>query len=347
MIANILEHINKISLTATISNNELHVILMDKTFINSTSILLRDICGETNNTNSKRFLLSYMIHHNYVFDDTPSEVELTISKVATDMLTILHSMTTVELYNENKNDFIEFYKDYIDKYTVWTSLDKKKLNTSLIHAHVELSNTQKFLNDNRKETGTNDEKQTHDMLDKELTDKLADIDHKLKMINGTNVANDIKATLISNSEPIIDDSILTIAKKAYWDIFTEDLERDDYSRLFIILNEIRTRLKALTPNRHDIHIEIDESIDVELYKQMITNRVFEPSDFMKLVEYLVMKIKQYIAPVHDTEINEWIIQLYETITDKYSKTLPSFFEKYYSYLEITEKEIIEFRKTML
>lgn len=347
MILNIIEHINLIPLTVTKSDTELRVILINQSIISSTGELLRNICGETNNSNSKRFLISYMIYYKYVFGNDPSEIEVNISKVSTDMLNTLHSMTTNELYNKNKNIFIEYYKKYIDDYTKWASLDKKQLNNNLIHAHVELSNIKNFINDNRKETSSDRTLDgTLDELNKEISGKIIDIDQKLKVINGIKNTDDIKARLVSNSEPIIDDSILTIAQKAYWDIFTHDLENDDYSRLYIILSEIRTRLKALTPTRTDIHLEIDETIDVDLYKQMITNGAFEPTDFMKLVDYLITKMKQYIAPIHDVEIDKWVLQLYETIGDKYSKTLPSFFEKYYSYLEITEREINEFNKTM-
>ena len=117
-------------------------------------------------------------------------------------------------------------------------------------------------------------------------------------------------------------------------------------KMIIILDEIKHRLKSLIPNRHDIHEDIDTNIDVSLYKQMIDNNAFEGSDFMKLIEYLVTQIKQYIAPVHDKEIEEWIHHLYDNIYDKYSKTLPSFFEKYYNYLEITEKELETFKNSI-
>ena len=232
------------------------------------------------------------------------------------------------------------------KYTKWEHLDKRQLNTSLIHAHSELSNTQKFFNDNRKNDVIDDVKQNQDQLDREITEKLTDIEHKLKIINGVKNADEIKSTLQANLETIQDENILNIAKKAFWDIFTEEIDRNDYTRLYIILDEIKIRLKMFTPNRPDICHDIDTTLDVELYKQMINNNVFETDDFMKLIEYLIMKIKQYIAPVHDKEIDEWIVVLYENIGDKYSKTLPSFFEKYYSYLEITEKEVSEFHNTV-
>jgi hypothetical protein len=67
---------------------------------------------------------------------------------------------------------------------------------------------------------------------------------------------------------------------------------------------------------------------------------------MTLIQYLITKIKLYIAPVHDKEIDEWVVNVYENINDKYSITLPHFFEKYYSYIEITENELKSFTESV-
>jgi len=357
---NIIKHIKVIPLTPNISYEDIQSHLFNRGFINSTTTLLQTICNETIVSNTKRFLVSYLIYHKHVYNENPTELELEIIKAATDMLNSLHNTVSLDnsasldnstsldnsKYIEYKETFIKYYNTYIEKYTTWATLDKRQLNTSLIHAHSELSNTQKFLNDNRKENTSDDIKQSQDQLDEEITGKLEDIENRLRVINGVKKAEDIKAALTANDETIQDDSIFKIAKKAFWDIFTEEIERNDYSRLFIILDEIKTRLKALTPNRQDIHTDIDQNIDIDLYKQMISNGAFETEDFMKLIEYLVTKIKQYIAPVHDTEIGHWVTKLYENIGDKYSKTLPAFFEEYYNYLEITEKEIADFRKSV-
>lgn len=344
MYNEILNHLQVISLDQSISYDTIQNHLLNRTFINSTAKLLQDICNETNKSNTKRFLLSYMIYHKHLFDDNPTKSESEIVNIANNMLDTLHLMTTNETYISNISLFKTYYSQYIEKYTNWAIMDKRQINTSLIHAHSELSNTQKFLNDNIKKDAENDILENQKLLNDELTGKLEDIEHRLKIINGVKQAEDIKASLTANTETIQDDSIFKIARKAFWDIFTEEIEKNDYSRLFVILDEIKTRLKALVPNRHDIHRELDQNIDTELYKQMITNGAFETADFMKLIEYLITQIKQYIAPIHDTELNIWIHELYENIGDKYSKTLPSFFEKYYNYLEITEKELAEFRK---
>jgi len=344
MYKEILNHTQVIPLDSTISEDSIQKHLLNRCFINSTFELLKEVCNETNKSNTKRFLLSYLIYHKHLFNDNPTDIETEIVELVGNMLNTLHQMNSDKLYISNLTLVNTYYSKYIDTYTRWATLDKKQINTSLIHAHSELSNTQKYFNDNQKEITTDDIKETQELLNGEITGKLEDIEHRLKIINGVKQAEDIKTALTANAETIHDDSILKIVRKAFWDIFTEEIEKNDYSRLYVILDEIKSRLKTLIPNRHDIHIELDQNIDVELYKQMITNGAFETADFMKLIEYLISQIKQYIAPVHDTEIDLWVVNLYENIGDVYSKTLPSFFEKYYNYLEITEKELEEFRR---
>ena len=335
----IIEYTKVISIRSDVSENEIQQYLLNRNFISLTSNLLKELCNEVNKSNSKRFLLSYMIYHKILFNDNPTKDEIEIVEIANNMLNTLYSITSDDLYLLNIGKFKDYYLKYIEKYTVWANKDKHQLNTSLIHAHSELSNTQKYLNNNIKDNVPDDIKETQQELNKEITDKLNNIKERIKLINGIKNAEDIISTLTSNAEMIQDESILNIAKKAFWDIFTEEIEQNDYSRLFIILDEIKNRLKSFIPNRHDIHIELDKNIDISLYKQMIENNAFESSDFINLLEFLISQLKQYIAPIHDNDINEWVHKLYENIEDNYSKTLPSFFEKYYTYLDITEKEL--------
>ena len=265
----IIEYTKVISITSDVSEDEIQQYLLNRNFISLTSNLLKELCDEVNKSNSKRFLISYMIYHKILFNDNPTKDEMEIVEIANNMLNTLYSITSDDLYLINIGKFKDYYLKYIEKYTAWANKDKHQLNTSLIHAHSELSNTQKFLNDNRKENTPDEIKQNQDEIDKEITHKLEDIEHKLKVINGIKKAEDIKTALTSNAETIQDQNVFNIAKKAFWDIFTEEIERNDYSRLFIILDEIKMRLKALTPHRHNIHQEINENIDVDLYRQMI------------------------------------------------------------------------------
>lgn len=74
------------------------------------------------------------------------------------------------------------------------------------------------------------------------------------------------------------------ASKAYWTEFAEQLENKNFDRLFELLEEIKSRLKSLTPSRTDRHTQLDRDIDIEHLKDMVAHNALGGEDFGRLFE---------------------------------------------------------------
>ena len=50
-----------------------------------------------------------------------------------------------------------------------------------------------------------------------------------------------------------------------------------------------------------MRLEIEESMDCDFFKQLISNNVFSPEDFYTLIRYVFEKCKQLGSPTRDAE----------------------------------------------
>jgi len=92
-------------------------------------------------------------------------------------------------------------------------------------------------------------------------------------------------------------------KKAFFDLLEKKVSADppDYDWLTRLYNEIREKLLVLLREGSTLHTEISKSMDVVLFKQMISNKAFDPTDLSKLINYVFAKCKQLCAPARDEE----------------------------------------------
>ena len=68
--------------------------------------------------------------------------------------------------------------------------------------------------------------------------------------------------------------------RAFNDLLEESLSGDkpDWDWVVRLYSELRDKLCQLTPNRTDLHDEIKDSMDLEIFSQMIRNDVFKPDN---------------------------------------------------------------------
>ena len=67
--------------------------------------------------------------------------------------------------------------------------------------------------------------------------------------------------------------------------------------------KIRSKLIALLRSNHPVRKEIEDSMDIQLFDQMIRNKAFDPMDLYKLVCYVFDKCKQLGAPARDKGVD--------------------------------------------
>ena len=92
-------------------------------------------------------------------------------------------------------------------------------------------------------------------------------------------------------------------KRAFFDLLEEKVGASppDYEWLTRLYGEIRTKLIALLREGSQLRMEIEESMDCDFFKQLISHNVFSPENFYALIRYVFEKCKQLGSPARDTE----------------------------------------------
>jgi len=104
-------------------------------------------------------------------------------------------------------------------------------------------------------------------------------------------------------------------KKAFFNLLEQKVSSKppDYEWLTRLYAEIKEKLMALLKKDSDVRNEINESMDTELFMQMISNDAFSISDFYKLITYVFAKCVQLQAPFRDEKTNEKLLEIIEHI----------------------------------
>ena len=92
-------------------------------------------------------------------------------------------------------------------------------------------------------------------------------------------------------------------KRAFFDLLQEKVAANppDFEWLTRLYGEIRTKLISLLRVGSPLRVEIEQSMDCEFFKQLISNNVFSPEDFYTLIRYVFEKCKQLGSPARDAE----------------------------------------------
>jgi hypothetical protein len=137
----------------------------------------------------------------------------------------------------------------------------------------------------------------------------------------------------SEMEKVFEDKIKTQMKKAYWDLVIEEL-KNNKSDLFIkIIIEIKQKLIHIVGKNKDFKNEFSEYLDEEFIESKIKNGVFDFTELGKILNYVIEYIKQFQAPIHDKEVNDFNEKMMNTVNE----------ENFYEYIP----ECIEFIMTSL
>lgn len=104
------------------------------------------------------------------------------------------------------------------------------------------------------------------------------------------------------------DLISQIMEKAYWDKFENDLETNDYTILFRNLEETRIILKTIHPTTIP-EKEIDEIIDIEYIRQLITMKTIDRKYIVGLFKFIIGYLKEWDAIHFRKKYDESIFEI--------------------------------------
>lgn len=95
-------------------------------------------------------------------------------------------------------------------------------------------------------------------------------------------------------------------KKAFFDIITQNINSDnpDHDWLVKLYVEIKELLLNVLKKGSKMYLQLDEDFDVELFKQMIENKVFNQDSVIKLINNTYYWVQSLQAPMRDTMLFE-------------------------------------------
>ena len=224
--------------------------------------------------------------------------------------------------------FHKKFKLYIKNFDIWKRIDIEGLIITLIINHIEL---EEQFNDNRlyyenmieNETNENSESKKEyidyiqenlDILNKTFEEEKKSIMRKIisldkekghikfekyyKLLKDDGIDKD---TVISGVTEIVNENISI----NFWSDFKKDISKDepDFTKLEDTVLELKHYIYNCIPNKKEIHLHIDNLLDLEYIKSKIVNKVFNNYDLQGYFAFIIEKLKEYQPPSFDKETN--------------------------------------------
>lgn len=309
--------------------------------------------------NIKIFLSCLMIEkHPHVLLSDETEIELKVQEKAKYLVSLLYKLSnktnnyfTTNLYGYL---FIKNFNNFIILFNEWKDLDKQKIINDLhtIYFEIEADKVQRI-----EESSTSAEKKNyHEVFIKDIEREQKKIVQKIKNIGGEEAVNNFEKlkTQIKNYKESISKNYKTIndiIHKAFWDNITEELSKDPPNTLVIIplLDDVKLMLKNCTPNRKDIHDELESKIDTPYIADMIKHNVIGQDYIYNMVNYIFGLVIEYQSKNNEAETKKVQKKMLNDLRcDVYYKDFfPAFFKKIFGYLENILKDIEILKSTEL
>ena len=96
---------------------------------------------------------------------------------------------------------------------------------------------------------------------------------------------------------------------------------------------------------------INEILDIKFIKQKIDNNVFDKSELVNLLSFVVEKIREYQDEMEDKVLDKWVDDIMKnkvSIMDNsnINKILPQIMGELMDKLEKIEEKVVKYRKTI-
>tara|TARA_Y100001933_G_scaffold259177_1_gene308491 strand:- start:799 stop:1887 length:1089 start_codon:yes stop_codon:yes gene_type:complete len=205
----------------------------------------------------------------------------------------------------------------------WREKDKQNLISNLKNQYYEL---QVYLSNLDSNNLSEKEK-------KNLNDKKIEILNKIKDIGGEKEVDELKKTVpvIFDTSAIegISEQIRNNMKKAYKDIFSDEIKNGKFDILLNNLKEVKEQFLDLVSNSTQFKNEINEIMDIEFIEQLIKNNALEDTYIYSITNYIIELIRKLESPSEDKDTDKWKIENIEIFNNhiEYSEYFPLFFEK--------------------
>ena len=141
----------------------------------------------------------------------------------------------------------------------------------------------------------------------------------------------------------IDEQIKEMYTKVFYEIIDETVSSDkpDYVWILKLYSEIKERLIKFIKKDSKVYKQIDEEFDIELFKQMIENGVFDNNSLLKLITTAFYWVKFLGAPIRDKIIDD---SKQRVLSSEPGKIISTFIREINMCIDYTDEDIIKFIK---
>ena len=134
-------------------------------------------------------------------------------------------------------------------------------------------------------------------------------------------------------------------KNAFFDLIDENVNSDkpDYEWITNLYEELLNRLALFLKKNSNNYKLLQDEFDVELFRQMISNDVFDQDSMLKLVNNTFGWIYKLQAPVRDQETDD---AKKRVLSSEPSKMISTFLKEIHICIDNIETDIKEFYKNL-
>ena len=144
----------------------------------------------------------------------------------------------------------------------------------------------------------------------------------------------------------VEQQINSTMRKAYWDLLSENITpgKIDKEWLIRLHLELQQRLiRWVRPGR--TKNEIEECLDNEIFKQLITNDLFDKEELINLIDFCFSKVGKLQAPGRDDDLKISRDKVEKEIYSPeatFSSVLVLFLKEIHGLLDVLDKDMNDF-----
>ena len=148
----------------------------------------------------------------------------------------------------------------------------------------------------------------------------------------------------------LNDQMNTQFKKAFFDLLEEKVRQEppDYDWITRLYGEIRTRLASILKQGSVVRNEIENSMDVELFRQMIENKAFGGTEFYNLINLVFEWCKKLGSPARDNEVDKKKFQILGLMRNNgtFAQIVPMFIKNANECIDDIYKDLRQVKENM-
>lgn len=262
------------------------------------------------------------------------------------------SLKNFNVFNNKMNTYLTFFPQWKERESL--IITRPIINT--YHSiNVQIKIIEDFLSEpvETEEKITDEEEQNRSLLEKRLVEfknELSNLRKKVKTISGNTGVKylDNNDVPVFSDEKIFDDVQKTV-KKAFWDVFEENIKERKYDSLKQLLTDLKEMIFSMVPNNKDFKNNFDQTLDYTILFQLIDltqtkeNEKLDKNYIQNIVLFFIETLEKMQSASEDENTKMFKEVMLLKLNKEYEeeKFLRYFFENIFEKYELIQLQIMK------